>query len=249
MFMIYLFIAGALLGSFFHIAGRRIPKKISLFPSCFSCPICLQKLTFLERIPILSYLFCRGKCKRCKSAISLVHPAIELGTAMLFVQAYICFDQEGERFIALLLISLFMIVFVSDVMYMVIPNIVLCFFLPFFIFGRIFVPLDPWHSSLTGAVCGCLLPLITALFTKGGIGGGDIKLFTVLGLVLGYRLVLLAFFLSATIGTVFALIAMFAGQLNRREPLPFVPAISIGSLLSYFYGEHLINFYHQFAFG
>ncbi|MDA1477451.1 prepilin peptidase [Bacillus changyiensis] len=244
--MIYLFIAGAVLGSFFHIAGRRIPKKISLFIPRSSCPICLHKRTFLELIPILSYLFCRGKCKQCKSAVSL---AIELGTAMLFVQAYTCFDQEGERFIALLLISLLMIVFVSDVMYMVIPNVVLCFFLPFLILVRIFVPLDPWHSSLTGAVCGCLLPLFTAIFTKGGIGGGDIKLFTVLGLVLGYRLVLLAFFLSATIGTVFALIAMFAGQLNRREPLPFVPAISIGTLLSYFYGEHLINLYRQFAFG
>ncbi|WP_307892160.1 prepilin peptidase [Bacillus swezeyi] len=246
MFLAYLFLAGLVLGSFFNAAGRRIPAKISLITPRSSCPVCRRKLTFLELIPVLSYLFLQGRCRGCKSPVSIVYPAVELSAAMLFVLAGLRFGCQGELVIALALISLLLIVFVSDVVYMVIPDTILCFFLPFFVIGRVLVPLEPWHSSLTGAIAGFLLPLFTVVVTRNGIGGGDVKLFAVIGFVLGSRLIFLVFFLSAAAGTVLGIAGILAGKVKRREPMPFAPAILIGTLASCFYGQQLIDRYIQF---
>ncbi|ASB88062.1 Type 4 prepilin-like protein leader peptide-processing enzyme [Bacillus sonorensis] len=243
--MMYLFIFGLVLGSFFNVAGRRIPENTSLIAPRSACPDCCRPLTFLELIPVLSYILQRGKCRGCKRPVSIVYPAVELAAALLFAFAYLRIGDPGELVIALFLISLLLIVFVSDVMYMVIPDAVLCFFLPVFAAGRILFPLEPWHSSLTGAIAGCLLPLVAAVMTKGGIGGGDVKLFAVLGIVLGVRQILLVFVLSAAAGMVMGFAAMLAGKLKRREPLPFAPAILIGTLTGYFYGDPLIGLYIQ----
>lgn len=243
--MMYFVITGLVLGSFFNAAGRRIPQKTSLIAPRSACPVCRRPLTFLELIPVLSYILQRGKCRGCKCSISIVYPAVELAAALLFPFAWLQVGGEGELVMALLLISLLLVAFVSDVTYMVIPDAVLCFFLPVFVAGRLLIPLDPWHSSITGAACGCLLPLFTAAVTKGGIGGGDVKLFAVLGVVLGAKLIVLVFFLSAACGTVIGLTAVTCGKLKRRDPFPFAPAILIGTLTGYFYGEPLIDLYVQ----
>lgn len=105
-----------------------------------------------------------------------MYPAVELSAAILFAFAGMHVGHEGELVIVLALISLLLIVFVSDVTHMIIPDAVLCFFLPVFAVGQFLVPLEQWHSSLSGAMAGGMLPL-TLLLTKGGIGWGDVKVF------------------------------------------------------------------------
>lgn len=86
------------------------------------------------------------------------------------------------------------IILVSDITYMLIPNKVLLFFLPFFLIMRMVHPLDPWWSPIIGSIIGFGIIAIIILFSRGGMGAGDMKLFGVLGIILGTQKVLLAFF-------------------------------------------------------
>ncbi|KXZ16718.1 methyltransferase [Bacillus nakamurai] len=244
-----LFALGLILGSFFYTAGCRIPLRISIVYPRSACSFCCSPLSWAELIPVFSYAVQRGRCKSCRRKLSLMYPAAEWFTACLFTSAGIRFGLTAELFVALLFLSLLIIVTVTDLHYMLIPDKVLLFFLPFFIAGRFFSPLGSWYAGLAGAVCGFLLLAVIMLVSKGGIGGGDVKLFGVIGLALGIKLVLIAFFLSVIIGAAYGACAQLVGRLAKKQPFPFAPAIAAGSIVSYLYGEELFSFYIHLASG
>lgn len=243
--MIYLliFLYGITLGSFYNVVGLRVPLKKSIVKPRSHCSYCGHTLSMLEIIPVLSYMFVRGKCRCCKASISPLYPIFELLTGILFVLCPVILGWEAELFVAWTVISLMMIITVSDIQYMIIPDKVLLFFGSLLLVERIFIQLDPWWDSLLGAVVGFVLLYVISVVSKGAMGGGDIKLFAVIGLVLGAELVLLTFFLSTLFGTAGGLIGMFTGKVKKNKPIPFGPFIVIGTLISYFYGNSLINWY------
>lgn len=128
---------------------------------------------------------------------------------------------------------------------MIIPDKVLLFFLPIFIIERIFIPLSPGWDSLLGAVVGFGLLYIIAVISKGGMGGGDIKLYGVIGIVLGVKMVLLSFFIATLTGALFGGIGLFTGKVQKGKPIPFGPFICLGVLLAYFWGENILEWYFQ----
>lgn len=242
-YMITLFIFGTVFGSFFNVVGIRVPKKISFHNNRSYCPHCERQLQFYELIPVLSYVLQRGKCRTCRTNISIVYPFVELSTGLLFASAYMYFGLQLELIVALLFISLLMIIFVSDIYYMLIPDKILLFFLPLFIIARIFIPLDPWYDAVLGAVLGYVLLAIIIIVSKGGMGAGDMKLFGVIGFVLGWKLILLTFFLAALFGALIGGALMAMKKVKRKEPIPFGPFIVLGAIISYFYGNTLIDYY------
>ena len=171
---------------------------------------------------------------------------MELITAFLFLVAPILLGWTIELFVAWALISLLVIIFISDITYMLIPNKILLFFTVVFLFLRIFIPLDPWWNGLAGAFVGFGIPLFIAVISKGGMGGGDIKLFGLIGFVMGIKGVILSFIFSTFFGAIFGVIGMVIGLVKRRKPIPFGPFIVIGTLVAYFYGDTLLNWYIQF---
>jgi leader peptidase (prepilin peptidase)/N-methyltransferase len=187
-----------------------------------------------------------GKCRGCQSRISPIYPTIELLTGVLFALAPVFVGWSGELIVALTLISLFIIITVSDIHYMIIPDKVLLVFTGLFLFERILWPLSPWWDSLVGAAVGFILLLLIAFVSKGGMGGGDIKLFCLIGFVLGLKLLLLSFFLSTLYGAIFGILAMLFRLVKKRQPIPFGPFIVAGTLTSYFWGQQLIDLYIQF---
>nr|WP_191560716.1 A24 family peptidase [Metabacillus idriensis] len=242
--LFFLSLYGLLLGSFFNVAGLRIPNKQSIVAPRSSCPGCHHTLTAGELIPVVSYLLQGGKCRKCKARISPLYPFVELMTAILFTISPLLVGWSKELVIALTLISLFMILFVSDIKYMIIPDKVLLFFAGLFIIERIFIPLTPWWDSLIGAAAGFFLLYGIALLSRGkGMGGGDIKLFAVLGLVLGWKLVLLSFFLSCFVGSIVGVVGILIGKVKRKQPIPFGPSIMVGTVAAYFFGEELLRWY------
>ncbi|MFC4800972.1 prepilin peptidase [Neobacillus sp. GCM10023253] len=240
-----LLIYGLLLGSFFNVVGLRVPLKKSIVKPRSSCPTCGHQLTPLELIPVLSYMFQKGKCRGCQSRISPIYPFFELLTGILFAAAPYLVGWSGELIVALTLISLFMIITVSDIHYMIIPDKILIWFAGIFLLERIFMPLDPWWDSALGAVTGFLLLFIIMIVSKGGMGFGDVKLYALLGLVLGFKLVLLSFFLSTLYGAVIGGLAQLFRIIKKREPIPFGPFIAAGTLTAYFFGRDLIDLYFQ----
>ncbi|MBI0576511.1 prepilin peptidase [Neobacillus cucumis] len=241
-----IFIYGIIFGSFFNVVGLRVPLKQSIVAPRSACPTCGHQLKAYELIPVISYWIQGGKCRGCQSRISPIYPTFELLTGILFAAAPYLVGWSWELLIALTLISLFMIIIVSDIHYMIIPDKILLWFAGIFLLERIFVPLTPWWDSISGMVTGFLLLLIIALVSKGGMGFGDVKLYALLGFVLGIKLVLLSFFLSTLYGAVIGGLALIFKIVKRRQPIPFGPFIAAGTLTAYFWGTDLINIYFQF---
>jgi leader peptidase (prepilin peptidase) / N-methyltransferase len=238
-----LFMYGSVLGSFYNVVALRIPEGKSIVAPRSSCPKCGHQLTAWELVPVLSYFLQRGKCRQCKARISPVYPFFEFLTGALFAVAPLIVGWSGELVIALTLISMLVIITVSDLAYMIIPDKVLMFFAGLFLIERIFIPLIPWWDSLAGAAAGFFLLLLIAVVSKGGMGGGDIKLFAVIGFVLGVKLLLLSFFLSTLFGAFFGVIGLLLGAIKRKQAIPFGPFIALGTLVAYFFGDYLIAEY------
>lgn len=238
-----LFIYGITLGSFYNVIGIRVPLKQSIVAPRSACPICGHQLKAYELIPLVSYIIQKGKCRDCKSRISPVYPIMELLTGVLFATAPLVIGWSGELVVALALISMFIIIIVSDIHYMIIPDKVLLWFAGIFLIARIIWPLSPWWDSLLGAVTGFTLLLIIALVSNGGMGFGDVKLYALLGFILGVKLVLLSFFLSTLFGAVIGGVAMLLKIVKRRQPIPFGPFIAAGTLAAYYWGIQLIEMY------
>ncbi|MGF6948246.1 leader peptidase (prepilin peptidase)/N-methyltransferase [Neobacillus sp. B4I6] len=243
---VYFLLVGLILGSFYNVVGLRVPLGKSIVTPRSSCPYCGHKLKLYELIPVLSYLIQKGKCRGCKSRISPIYPFFELLTGILFMTAPLVIGWSGELVVALSLISMFMIIIVSDIHYMLIPDKILIWFAGIFLLERIIWPLNPWWDSLLGAVSGFIFLLLIAVASKGGIGGGDVKLYALLGLVLGFKLVLLSFFLSTLFGAVIGGLALLFRIVKRRQPIPFGPFIAAGTLTAYYWGSDLINLYMHF---
>ncbi|MGM0874434.1 MAG: prepilin peptidase [Bacillota bacterium] len=244
----YIIILGATLGSFYNVVGLRVPLNQSISYPGSACPVCNKKLSPLELIPIASYIFQNGKCKNCNTPISPLYPSIELLTAILFMISPLLVGWSKELIIAWSFISLCMIVTVSDLKYMIIPDKVNLFFLLLFSIERVFIPSSPWYDPIAGLVVGALVPLIIILVSRGGMGGGDMKLLAVFGVVLGWKLVLLSFFLATLIGTIVGMFGMLTGHVKKGKPFPFGPFLVIGALLAYFFGQELIDLYIYYFF-
>lgn len=233
------------MGSFYNVVGLRVSKGDSIIFPPSHCTHCNRKLTPLELIPVFSYLLQGGKCKGCKMRVSPIYPLVEITTASLFTITPLVVGWSKELLISWALISLLMIIIVSDIVYMVIPDKVLLFFGAVFVFLRFWQPLQPWWDSVLGAAIGFGLLLLISIVSKGGMGGGDIKLFSVLGLVLGWQEILLTFLISIFYGAFFGGIGLIIGKIRVGEPMAFGPYIVLGTLTTYFFGPKILDWYLQ----
>lgn len=245
-YTIFIFLFGLVFGSFYNVVGLRVPQKESIVHPPSHCPTCQRRLTVLDLVPVLSYVFLGGKCRSCGNKISWVYPFIELMTGVLFAFAYWQLGWGIELIVAFFFISLLVIIVVSDLAYMLIPDKVLIFFLPLLAIGRVLSPLTPWWDSLVGAVVGFGILYIIAVLSNGGMGGGDIKLFFLIGLVLGTIDTLLTLFLAAVIGMIVGITVLSKNKQGRKTPIPFGPSIALAAVIVYFYGDLLINWYLGF---
>lgn len=164
-------------------------------------------------------------------------------TGILYFYSYYKIGFTGELFVLLIFISLLVIITISDVAYMIIPNVFLIFFGVFLVIGRIISPLDFMWDSLIGAILGFALLYLIAVVSKGGMGGGDVKLFFVVGLFLGVAKTLLTLFIASLLGVIVGYSTIILKKRNDKKPFPFGPYIAISALLSYFWGSELIVYY------
>lgn len=243
LYTILFFIYGIVLGSFFNVVGLRVPKKESIAYPPSHCTRCEKRLGMLDLVPVLSYVFLRGKCRNCHAGISPIYPLMEFVTGLLFAFAYVVLGFGWELVVALVFVSLLVIITVSDIAYMLIPNKILLPFLIVLIFLRMVSPLTPWWSSFIGAVIGFGILYAIAVLSKGGMGGGDIKLFFVIGIVLGPLQTVLTLFFAALTGTVIGLLMIKRTKQSRKTPIPFGPSIAIAAIFVYFYGAAIVDWY------
>ncbi|MED0676400.1 prepilin peptidase [Aneurinibacillus thermoaerophilus] len=247
--LLLVFLFGLLFGSFFNVVGLRVPQEQSLLAPPSHCPTCKKQLKPIDLIPILSYLIARGKCRYCRAPISPVYPLIELATGILFAAVYAVYDFTPVAWLYLLFISLLVIITVSDLAYRIIPDkVLLPFFLVFLVLRFFIHPDETYLSHLIGMVLGFTIFYIIAIVSGNGIGGGDIKLFAVVGLFLGYPLLLLTILLSTFFGAFYGVLLMIFRGAGRKTKVPFGPFIALGALLALFKGYDLIAWYFSFFY-
>ncbi len=236
-YLISFFIVGLFLGSFFCVVGLRLSRNETFVTGKSHCDRCQHPLKWYDLIPLLSFVLLRGKCRYCKTKINPLLFFIELFTGILFMIAYYSFGFQLELITALLAVSLTMIVIASDLTYLIIPDEVLVFFSVLFLVVRFLQ--GGLLALLTSLGSGALLFLFmyalmcfgNALFKKESLGGGDVKLLFVIGLVLDPFLGMLSVFLASFVALPISLLLYHK---SRERVIPFGPFLLFALLVFLF---------------
>lgn len=228
------FIFGTIFGSFYNVVGYRIPKGESLLYPSSHCTKCNHKLKPLELIPIFSFLIQGGKCKKCKDKISWFYPIFEFSSGLLFAFSYIVFGFSLECLLSIVFISMLLIIIISDYQTMIIPDSILIVFsiliiiIKFFIVGISGVGISILHA-LGSFIFMLLLKLFgDFLFKKESMGGGDIKLMAVFGLMFGFPMSIVSVFIASFVGLPISLIIL---KKNNSHEIPFGPFLAVAAIL------------------
>ena len=235
--IIGLFMLGTILGSFYNVVAYRVTKGESiLFPSSH-CPKCNHKLGPLELIPVFSFLLQKGRCSKCKTKISWFYPLAEIVCGILFVLCFISFGISKELIVALTFVSMIIIIVLSDYYYMIIEDCVLIIFGIFILIEKLLLyGVDSFVSSIIGAVIAFIIMLCLKLFgdfifKKESMGGGDVKLMAIFGMVIGWQMSIITIFLSAFVALP---ISLFILKFKKDHEIPYGPFLSIAALIIYF---------------
>lgn len=232
-----IFIISAIFGSFFNMLIYRIPRKIS-FKSLLDrsfCPKCKHKLSFLDLIPILSYIFLKGKCRYCKKPIPIRYFLVEIITPIIFILIFLKYKTFNSIYLYLdiFIASIFILIFFIDLETMIIPDIlvILIFILSFFkklsepkIFDQIL------FSFIWGFVWFLFFYLVFYLTKGKGMGFGDVKYAFVLGFLFKEKSFYLIPF-SFAIGGIFSIFLVIFKKISLKEKIPFGPFLSLSSIL------------------
>ncbi len=236
--MIYfIFVFGLIFGSFYNVVGLRLPNNESIVFPGSHCPKCNHKLAWYENIPVLSFIFLRGKCKNCKQKIDIIYPLIELLTGILFAITYYLYGFSEEFFIGIILVSLVVIIFVSDTKYMIILDsptiigIVLIFIIKWIYEGISVSLISLGYGLFVFGIMYLLLIIGNFLFKKESLGGGDIKLSFVAGMVLGPYLGLFYIVLGSFLAFPYAIYTVIK---NKNGVLPFGPFLASAMLILFY---------------
>lgn len=234
--IIGLFFLGTILGSFYNVVAYRITKGESIVYPSSHCPNCNHKLKPWELIPIFSFLLQKGKCSSCKIKISWFYPLSEIICGLMFVLAYLSFGISFDLVIALTFISMLIIVVLSDYYYMIIEDSVLIVFgllllLEIFLINGFDVFLLSIKNGLISFGIMFLLKIFgDLLFKKESMGGGDIKLMLVIGIVIGWDMSIITIFLSAILAFPVSLVIL---KSKKNHEIPYGPFLALASLIIY----------------
>ena len=253
---IFIFALGLAIGSFLNVCIYRLPQGLSIHsPHRSFCPECRTTIRFYDNIPVLSYLFLRGRCRHCGTEISRVYPLVELTTGILFVFSLYRFGPTLALLHSCLFISLLIPIAWIDARWYIIPNAIILVGLITGAAVTLLIALtrhNPGYliDHLIGAVAGgasmALIAVVgTFLFRKRAMGGGDIKLMILIGLFLGgWPHLLIVIMASAFTGSIIGLILITLGKKSGGgSRIPYGPFLVIGALLDLFWGSQIWNWY------
>lgn len=246
MLVLLQFLFGLFIGSFLNVVIHRLPNNKSIVFPPSACPACGHRLGALDLVPVLSYLSLRGRCRHCGVKIPVRYPLVEVMTGGLFALLQYRYGPTAAfakyAFLSCVLLTAAFI----DLDRRIIPDRLN---LAGFLAGLAFLPAAgdvTFQSALAGLAAGGGFLLLVAVLSRGAMGGGDIKLFGVVGLFLGLEKTVLAMFLTFFIGGSAGLFLIATGIRSRKDYIPFGPFISAGAFIAIMWYNHLIMLYANF---
>ncbi|MEW6675663.1 MAG: prepilin peptidase [Nitrospirota bacterium] len=245
------FLFGSIVGSFLNVCIYRIPRNLSIIIPSSRCPSCDSPVKPWDNIPILSYIFLGGRCRACKARISFRYPFVELLNAVLYIMVLWRFGSGWHTLIYFVFCSALIVIAFIDLDFQIIPDrITLIGILIGLITGSFLLP-DPflrysalgYKSSIIGFLVGGGFFYAVAVLSRGGMGGGDIKMMAMVGSLMGWKSVLLTTFLGSLVGAVFGTFLMLFKGKGRKTKIPFGPFLALGSVITLFYGQEILYWY------
>ena len=239
-----IFLYGIVIGSFLNVCIYRIPLGESIAKERSHCMTCGYQLRWFDLVPLFSWLALRGKCRKCKTPISPQYPIIEAVNGVLYVLIFAVNGMNLLSILYCLMASALLALSVIDFRTYEIPfgfNV----FIGVLGLIRIFIDLDNWSEYVIGFFAVSVLLEIILVASKGrAIGGGDVKLMAAAGLLVGWKLIILAFFIGCILGSVIHIIRMKVS--HAEHVLAMGPYLSAGVLISALWGTQFINWYFGF---
>ena len=241
-------IIGLCIGSFLNVCIYRIPKEESIVFPASHCTSCGHELKFYELIPIVSYIFLRGKCIKCKSKISIKYPLIEILNGLLYLLLFIKYGLSFNFVFYCLLVSLLIVISIIDLeskyVYSSTTIVGVLLAIIYIIIGAYLGEVKILNNLLGGLIGYGIIFLIIIL--TGGMGEGDADIAGICGLFVGIKGVLVALFLAIILGGIFASIVLILKIKDRKSEIAFGPYIAIGTLIWLLIGQKILTLYVSF---
>lgn len=260
-YVVALILAGVLglcVGSFLNVVIYRLPNGMNLAKPASHCPKCKNEIKWYDNIPVLSYIILRGKCRHCKTHITFRYTLVELLNACLWVASVALFWPDGlyaggnvaYAILSCIVCSVLICMFFIDLEHMIIPDSLQLVLLGCAI-GMIFCDWDydnTWLVKLFGLFCCAGFFFIVhyaslIIFKKEALGGGDVKLFSILGLLLGFTNAILTIIIACITASIVLLSVKNAKNHKKNKEYPFAPFIVIGAIISLFFGYYIVQGY------
>jgi leader peptidase (prepilin peptidase) / N-methyltransferase len=245
---IIIFIFGLCIGSFLNVCICRLPANKSIVFPGSACPDCGTSIRAYDNIPLLSYIWLKGRCRQCSTRIPLRYPTVEIMGGAFAVLAYLKFGFTWEALIYYGFVAALLIITFIDIDYQIIPDIISLPGIPLGFAASFAIPGLTYSASLLGIlVGGGMLYLIAwgyhLITKKEGMGGGDIKLLGMIGAFIGWQGVLFTIFVASAVGTISGLLVMMRQKEGLKLAIPFGPFLSIGAIAYVFMGPALVTWY------
>ena len=248
MWYIISIIFGAIVGSFLNVCIYRLPKEESVVWPGSHCPHCKNPIKFYDNFPLISYLLLRGKCRYCKGPISAQYPLVEGITALSSLVLFMRFGPSLAYITYFAFVAALMVITVIDLYHQIIPDVISLPGIGVGLLASLIIPQITFFNSLIGVLLGggslfLVATLYQWLFKREGMGGGDVKLLAMIGAFLGWKAVILTILLGSLIGSIIGISIMVLKGKDFKYAIPFGPFLSLGAVISLFYGEILIKWY------
>lgn len=242
MIAVMFFVLGMIIGCFLNIVISCLPINGLAACSESHCSHCRHPLDRWQLSPLVSYLLTRGKCRHCGAVIALQYPTVELTAGLTYIGLFMFYGLRTELLVALMFASLLIPIVFIDVRHQIIPDILNCAG-AFAGLAAIFIAGPAFMDAMLGALTGGIIMLLIAVVSRGGMGGGDIKMTGWMGLFLGWKMTLLALCLSFIIGGLASLLLIMFKIKKRKDFIPFGPFLAAGGFAAFVSGREILAWY------
>ena len=247
---ITVFIIGLIFGSFLNVLIHRLPLGISLIkPLGSSCSHCNYRIKWYENLPIVSYLFLKGKCSNCSNPISIVYPLVELTTALVTLLLYMNYWLNWELIVTIALFYTLIVLSLIDLKYKAVPDylLIVAVILAILVGDLMYILIFAGGFALLELVITFYIQNVKAKITKNkeletqsALGEGDIPIAGVIGGLLGLHLGISAIFLATLLG----LLLSIYNLLSKKEiETPFIPFLSLGLFITFISGFNMFSWF------
>lgn len=250
-FLVVVAVFGLVIGSFLNVCIFRIPRNISIvFPSS-RCPSCNHPIRAWDNIPVISYMILGGRCRHCGAKISLQYPFVEALNAFFYVAVFWRYGFGWDSGVYAVFCSSLLVITFVDLEFQIIPDrITLPGIVIGIVAGSMLMP-DPfmrttllgYKASVIGLLSGGGFFYLVAVLSRGGMGGGDIKMMAMVGALMGWKTVLLTTFLGSLSGSLVGIFLMIFRGRGRKAKIPFGPFLALGAVITLFFGEEILAWY------